>query len=94
MHRKGLMVGLFAAVAIAGCGQDASREDARDTRAVDKSPPEVIAFNNHFPNVEHKCDGHGHRVFVTTEAGTRPLVVPDPTCPGFTAQTVGPVGDQ
>ncbi len=66
----------------AGCGGDASREDARDSQDVDKSPPHVIAFNNKYPNVETKCD-NGHRLYVTTKGNDRLDVVPnDPSCDG------------
>lgn len=64
-----------------GVGPDKSREDAHDTKNVDKSAPHSIAFNNRFPNIEDKCDGSGHRVFVST--GGAVIVLPDPTCPGF-----------
>lgn len=77
---------IAAALLATGCGvgPDQSREDANDTRNVDKTSPEVIAFNNHFPNVETKCDGHGHRIFVTSrgDSGTyfRLVVRADPSC--------------
>jgi hypothetical protein len=68
-----------------GFGPDSSREDAQDTRQVDKSPAEVIAYNNNYPNVEQKCDGHGHRVHVTTSKSV--VIVPDPSCRGYTDKT-------
>jgi hypothetical protein len=74
-----------AAAGLAGCG-DNSRVDARDVRSVDRSAPQVISFNNHYPNVETKCDGHGHRIFVATHdsaTGQNIIVMADPTCPGF-----------
>jgi hypothetical protein len=39
------------------CGDDESREDADDSPngTIEKSEPNVAAFNNHFPNVQHKC---------------------------------------
>lgn len=68
---------------VGGCGfgPDKSREDAKDVTTVVKTPPEVITFNNHYPNVENKCDGHGHRIFVNTEKVM--TIYPDPSCPGF-----------
>lgn len=86
--RKPIVVAAFllAMLAAAGCGTDQSRVDAFDTAEVDRTAPEVIAFNNHYPNLEHKCDGYGHRVFVATHdssAGQNIIVLPDPTCPGF-----------
>src|SRR3954463_8755084 len=73
--------GLLASVGGCAFGPDKSREDAKDVTTVTKSPPEVITFNNHYPNVENKCDGHGHRVFVNTQKAM--TIYPDPTCPGF-----------
>ena len=77
-----------SAATLAGCGigPDESREDASDVKKVDKTPPEVISFNNHFPNVETKCDGHGHRIYVTTHdsaTGNNVIVIPDATCKGY-----------
>lgn len=78
---------LLAAVALAACGNDESREDANDVTNgnVEKSAPHVIAFNNHYPNVETKCDGFGHRLYVMTHdsaQGRNLLVIPDATCQG------------
>jgi hypothetical protein len=72
-----------SAVSVTACGvgPDKSREDAHDTVNVDKTAPHVTAFNNKYPNVEDKCDGAGHRIFVTSTK--RVIVIPDPTCPGF-----------
>jgi hypothetical protein len=81
--RKIALAGM-AGLLIAGCGSgpDKSREDAADTRDVDKGPPHVIAFNNRYPNVETKCD-HGNRVYVVTQGTYRFFVVPhDPSCGG------------
>lgn len=77
----------LCAVFVTACGSDESREDANDVvnGHVDKSTPYVIAFNNHYPNVETKCDGFGHRLFVMTHdsaQGRNLLVLPDPTCTG------------
>ncbi|MBC6458820.1 hypothetical protein [Actinomadura sp. HBU206391] len=50
----------------------------------DDSAAEVINYPNQFGNVAHKCDGHGHRVYVVTHAKSdvAPVVVTDPSCPG------------
>ncbi|MCA1678298.1 MAG: hypothetical protein LC777_04785, partial [Actinobacteria bacterium] len=81
--KKLLALGVIAAAfTFAGCefGPSESREDAHDTKDVDKSPPHVIAFNNKFPNVETKCD-HGHRIYVTTKGHDRvDIVEDDPSC--------------
>lgn len=83
--RKLLALGAIgAAFAFGGCGfgPDESREDARDTKDIDKSPPHVVAFNNRYPNVETKCD-HGHRIYVTTKGHDRVHIVEnDPSCVG------------
>lgn len=77
-----ILLGTSLLCLAAGCGGDASREDARDSRDVDKSPPHVIAFNNKYPNVETKCD-NGNRLYVTTKGNDRLHVVPnDPSCKG------------
>lgn len=88
MKRIALAAATVAAVAVGGCGfgPDKSREDAHDTTNVDKTAPHVIAFNNNYPDVEEKCDGNGHRIYVGTHksaVGRNIIVVPDPTCPGY-----------
>jgi hypothetical protein len=70
-----------------GCGvQDRFNErrgrgDATVGR-VDDSPKEVIQFPDRFSNVAHACDGHGHRVYVTTKSDTSRFmsVINDETC--------------
>ena len=85
---------LAVALTVAACGSDESREDANDVHNsnVEKSAPRVVAFNNHYPNVETKCDadpqghGSGYRIFVTTHdsaKGQNVIVLPDPQCPGY-----------
>lgn len=80
-----LCCGFAASAAGCGVGPDKSREDAHDTQNVDKSAPHATAFNNHYPNVQDKCDGHGHRIFVTTSKAT--IIIADPSCPGWTQDT-------
>jgi len=50
----------------------------------DDSPAQIINMPDGFPNVATKCDGHGHRIFVSTHDKTdsQPTVVTDPSCPG------------
>jgi hypothetical protein len=96
--RRILLLALSIALVLmlAGCGSDASREDADDvqhecsgsdvTGCIDKTQPHVTAFNNHYKQVEDKCDGSGHRIFVITHddsTGDLFRVIPDPTCPGY-----------
>lgn len=98
---------LIGGALIAGCGSDESREDADDVLngQVDKDSPYVNAFNNHFPNVEHKCltegadggkgadstgNGVGLRAIVTSS--DRIVVIPDPHCPGYMAEQANTQG--
>ena len=40
---------------------------------------------NFFNNVASKCDGHGHRIFVTSNKSNAPsnlIVINDASCPG------------
>ena len=50
--------------------------------SVDDDAREVIQFPDRFSNVAHACDGHGHRVFVTsqTDSGRQMEVVSDESC--------------
>jgi hypothetical protein len=85
---KRIWIAAPALLALAGCGTDSSRIDAQDVqgRAVDRTAPQVIAFSNHYPDVETKCDGHGHRIFVGTHdsaVGRNIIVIADPSCSGF-----------
>lgn len=101
--KKLTLVALAAGLLAAGCGSDESREDANDVHngQVDKSAPSVSAFNNKFPNLEHKClydradgsprgQGLGLRVIVNTNK--RFIVIPDPHCPGFRPEQAGTAG--
>jgi hypothetical protein len=36
--------------------------------SVDDVEKDVIQFPDRFSNVAHACDGHGHRVYVTTKS--------------------------
>lgn len=76
---------LLCATLVSACsgGNDVSREDAQDVTAADKSPPLVISFNNHFPNVETKCGAPGQRVYVSTHdssTGNNLVIVNDESC--------------
>jgi len=78
-----LAVGLAAAGAAGCAGNDTSHKDS-PTGRVDRSRAEVAAMPNDFGNVANKCDGHGHRIFVTTNTDSNPsqlVVLNDPTCP-------------
>lgn len=82
-----IVVLMISALVLSACGSDESREDANDVHngQVEKSSPNVISFNNHYPNVETKCDGFGHRIYVITHdsgTGNNIIVIPDKTCQG------------
>lgn len=49
---------------------------------VDNTPKEVVQFPDRFSNVAHACDGHGHRIFVTTKSDQSRFmeVIDDPSC--------------
>jgi hypothetical protein len=50
--------------------------------AVDDVDKEVIQFPDRFSNVAHGCDGHGHRVYVTTKSDQSRFmaVIDDESC--------------
>jgi hypothetical protein len=76
---------LAGGVALAGCGA-AEKQDAphADAASVDRSQPDlVIAMPDDYRNVVSKCDGFGHRVYVTSHASDQPsavAVIADPRC--------------
>lgn len=49
----------------------------------DTSKADIINFPDLFANIAMKCDGHGHRVYVSTR-NAPPVVVTDSSCPGGT----------
>lgn len=82
------MAGLAAsALLLGGCGiadkanESRGRGDA-GVKSIDDTPKEVIQMPDRFSNVAHACDGHGHRIFVTTQtnSGRFLAVINDPTC--------------
>lgn len=101
-QKKGITLKRFApllsifliaiAVLATGCGSDESREDANDVGngQVDKSTPAVVAFNNHYPNVEIKCDGFGDLLLtVTHDDGKQPALTVLPGHPYCTGEGKG-----
>lgn len=69
-------------VVAAGCGTP-ERLNAHQSRNVDRSPPEVYAMPDHYNNVASKCDGHGHRIYVTSNKDQAPsnmVVIEDSSC--------------
>ena len=81
------VVAVFACgIAVSGCSgfnEARGRGDA-PVASRDDEPKEVINFPDSFSNVAHACDGHGHRVYVTTRTdGSRAMfVTPDESCGG------------
>ena len=72
------------ALAAAGCTQK-ERVNAHRSTNVDRTPAEVYAMPNFYNNVASKCDGHGHRIFVTSNKSSAPsnlIVINDASCPG------------
>lgn len=79
------VVGMLAAGS--ACGVNDRLNDARGrgdapVAKVDGSAKEVIEMPDRFSNVAHACDGHGHRVFVTTQtdSGRMMQVINDDSC--------------
>lgn len=92
--KRSILLVLLAVVAlgIVGCGSDESREDAGDVQngLVDKSQPAVVAFNNHFPNVEIKCDGFGDLILaITHDSQKAPAITVIPGHPHCTIPGAG-----
>lgn len=85
----GLAIFIMAVVLFAGCGV---KDKFNDNRGRGDAPvgerndnaKDVINFPDRFPNVASSCDGHGHRVFVTThdKDDSPPAIVADPSCGG------------
>ncbi len=78
-------------IALAGQADDRQRAarntperlNAHQQRNVDRTPPDVYAMPDHYNNVASKCDGHGHRMFVTSNKDQAPsnlVVVSDESC--------------
>jgi hypothetical protein len=70
-------------VIVAGCGNTPERLNAHQSRNVDRTPPEIFAMPDHYNNVASKCDGHGHRIYVTSNKDPAPsnlVVIKDPSC--------------
>lgn len=82
-----LLLGLVSA-----CSEVPGTDDYNDKHGIGDSPvgekddtaKDVIQFPDGMSNVAHACDGHGHRVFVTTQnaSGKELVVIDDPSCGG------------
>jgi hypothetical protein len=70
-------------VLVAGCGNTPERLNSHQSRDVDRTPPEIYAMPDHYNNVASKCDGHGHRIYVTSNKDQAPsnmAVIRDSSC--------------
>ena len=68
---------------VVGCGNTPERLNAHQSHDVDRTPPEIYAMPDHYNNVASKCDGHGHRIFVTSNKDQAPsnmVVIEDRSC--------------
>lgn len=81
----GALVGL--SLLAAGCGiNDAANEKRGRGDAgvgeIDDVDKDVIQMPDRYSNVAHACDGHGHRVYVTTKSDQSRFmaVIDDPSC--------------
>lgn len=75
-----------AAVSVAACGSQARQDATTNGQHVDRSAAAVIAFPDRFRNVADKCDGYGHRVYVTSRGDSNSppqlFVINDGSCSG------------
>lgn len=86
--RRATAVATIGAVGLLGGCSAKDKFDSRRGRgdapvgAVDDGRKEVIQFPDRFSNVAHACDGHGHRVYVTTKSDNSRFmsVIADPSC--------------
>lgn len=86
--RKSFIVSgvIVAALSLGACSQDyKGLGDAGIAHKLEKKR-DVIVMPDQFANVAMACDGHGHRVYVTTRPNGGPVIITDPTCSGGATQ--------
>lgn len=67
-------------VGLGACSQDyKGLGDAGVNKKLEQKR-DVIVMPDQFANVAMACDGHGHRVYVTTRPNSGPVIINDPTC--------------
>ena len=76
-----LALAIVAIAGVAGCGNTPERLNAHQQRNVDRTPPDVYAMPDHYNNVASKCDGHGHRMYVTSNKDQAPARCAAPRAP-------------
>lgn len=64
---------VMLAIVLSACGVNDQLNESRGrgdagVGVVDDTKKDVIQFPDRFSNVAHACDGHGHRVYVTTKS--------------------------
>lgn len=81
------VLGAGLVLALGACGAEDKFNESRGrgdapVKSVDDDAKEVVQFPDRFSNVAHGCDGHGHRIFVTTKSDQSRfmVVVPDESC--------------
>ena len=84
---KRLIAILALAAVLGACGINDAANEKRGrgdsgVNVIDDTDKDVIQMPDRFSNVAHACDGHGHRVFVTTKSDQSRFmaVVDDPSC--------------
>lgn len=87
------LAAVLAAILVAGCDSYNSQHGRSDAPisnpGKDNRPAEVISMPDGYRNLATKCDGHGHRLYMTsTEGDKQPqiAVVDDASCPGGAAK--------
>lgn len=88
-NRRFVVGALATALILGGCSAKEKFDEKRGRSdapvgAVNDDAKEVIQFPDRFSNVAHACDGHGHRIFVTTKSDQSRFmaVIDDPSCGG------------
>lgn len=79
MKRLLLIALLLLLIGAAACNQPAKGLGDSPVGRKNSAPREITMFPDQYANVANACDGHGHRIFVTTR-NAPPVVIPDPSC--------------
>lgn len=80
------LAGLSLLLMLTGCGEYNDKRGRGDAPVgtVDRNAPETLNFSDRYSNVQHKCDGHGHRVYVSSRSENvgQMEIIDDPSCAG------------
>jgi hypothetical protein len=74
-----LVAVVLGSLVLGACSQDQKGLGDSGVGQKLESKRDVIIMPDQFANVAMACDGHGHRVYVTTRPAA-PVVIDDPTC--------------